>query len=66
MAIGNGKQSTITPEGGGVVSGQLGAADPWGYLLVVIMDSEDAQGTAGRARVLDLCGIVCGPAKDAL
>ena len=66
MAIGNWKQSTIVPEGRGVVRGQLGAADPWGYLFVVKVDCEDAQGAAGRAGILDLGGIVCGPAEDAL
>ena len=49
-----------------MVRGQLGAADPWGYLFVVKVDCEDAQGAAGRAGILDLGGIVCGPAEDAL
>ena len=45
---------------------QLGAADMWSDLLVVIMHGEDAQGAAGRAGVRDLCGMVGCPAEDAL
>ena len=65
MAIGNWQQGTIAPEGGVAVRGKLGAADTWGYLPIVIMDCEDAQGAAGWATVWDLRGAVLGPAEDA-
>ncbi len=45
---------------------QLGAADMWSDLLVVIMDGENAQWAAGGAGVLNLGGVVGCPAEDAL
>jgi hypothetical protein len=49
-----------------VIGCQLGAADMWSNLFVVIMDGEDAQGAAGRAGVLNPGGFVGCPAEDAL
>src|SRR2546421_3617538 len=66
MAIGNGQEGTIAPEGWFVVCRQLGAADTRDYLLVVIMDGENTQRATGWTAVKDIGRIVVRPAEDAL